>query len=49
MGSEYFYMPRGAMWYVFKRNGWSADKIEECMTKEEARKRVYELNGWAEK
>jgi hypothetical protein len=38
------------MWRVYRneytKNTCTGEPIEEYRTKEEARKRVYELNGW---
>ena len=47
---RYSYSPHHGMWRVFRneytKNTCTGEPIEEYRTKEEARKRVYELNGW---
>ncbi len=46
----YEYYPRGRNWVVYRveRNaaGSTGTKVGEYLTKEEARRKVYELNGW---
>lgn len=51
---EYYYFPKGSMYAVYQNHvsndgHGSADKIEDNLTKEQARSRVYELNGWNKK
>lgn len=47
---RYSYSPHHGMWRVYRneytKNTCTGEPIEEYRTKEEARKRVYELNGW---
>ena len=47
---KYSYAPRRNMWAVYEMeytgSGSSGIKLEEYPTKEQARKRCYELNGW---
>lgn len=48
---EYFYCPRGRMWYVYLNhvhpNGTeSGEKVCEFQTKEEAAAEVARRNGW---
>lgn len=48
--NRYYYAPLRRRYAVYKRTSeFSAEKVEDYATKEEARKRVYELNNWAEK
>lgn len=48
---EYYeYRPRGRNWAVYRvrhdATGSVGTKIGEYLTREEARRKVYELNGW---
>lgn len=47
---KYSYRKRGRRWIVYENeyteSTCSGTPIEEYRTPEEARKRVYELNGW---
>ena len=47
---EYSYAPVGSRWgvYHWEENGniSTADKVDEFLTREEARKECYRLNGW---
>ena len=41
--NQYTYCMRGAIWAVYDADG---HKVESFVYKENARKKVYELNGW---
>lgn len=47
---RYSYSPHHGMWRVYRneytKNTCTGTPIEEYPTREKARKRVYELNGW---
>lgn len=47
---HYEYFPQGRTWavYHFKRtaSGWEGTKVDTFLTKEEARRETYRLNGW---
>lgn len=44
---SYYYCPRYHAWAVYQKETNFSDKlIEWCGSKEEARKKVYQLNGW---
>lgn len=47
---KYTYSPRGRMWCVYEqtyhKNGSSGTLVAKFTTKEEARDKTYELNGW---
>ncbi len=47
---KYKYAPRGRHWAVYKmtytEGGSAGTKVDEFDTMEEARRKVYELNGW---
>lgn len=48
---EYFYSPRGRMWYVYLMHVHAdgtehGEKVDEFMTKEEAAAEVARRNGW---
>lgn len=51
---EYYeYRPRGRNWAVYRvrrdTTGSVGTKIGEYLTREEARRKVYDLNGWVHK
>lgn len=51
LSDEYYeYSPQGCTWavYHFKRtaSGWEGTKVDTFLTKEEARRETYRLNGW---
>ena len=52
---EYFYFPNGNMYAVylnhisFGEDGTkyeNSDKVADCLTKQQAKEKVYNLNGW---
>lgn len=47
---EYSYRPKGALWVVYRWKDYgnirTGDKVAEFLTREEARKECYRLNGW---
>ena len=49
-GPKYVYDRNGAWWYVYElaytESGSTGTKISEPLTKEEAEKETYRLNGW---
>ena len=51
---EYYYFPCGNfyavyLWHKSNDGHGSGDKIEDHLTKDQAKSRVYELNGWNKK
>lgn len=48
---KYTYSPRGSRWCVYEqtyhKNGSYGTKVAEFSTREEARDKTYELNGWS--
>lgn len=44
---QYYYSPRFHHFNIYQRllNG-SSKKVDDAITKEEARRKVYKLNGW---
>ena len=44
---EYYYSPRFHYFNIYRREpDGSGTKVDDATTQEEARKKVYELNGW---
>lgn len=48
---QYYYAPHRSSWGIWRNhnhdNGLSTGTfIKDCLTREEARKEVYRLNGW---
>ncbi len=45
--ADYYYTPYRRRWAVYKKCGdCGGEFVQDYDTREEARKRVYELNGW---
>lgn len=44
---KYYYSPRFHYFNIYRRDGDGLDtKIDDAATQEEAKRKVYELNGW---
>ena len=44
---KYYYSPRFRHFNIYQRESdGSATKIDDAITQEEARRKVYKLNGW---
>jgi hypothetical protein len=41
---RYTYSPRGRLWAIY--DGITKQKVADFVTKEEAKKETYRLNGW---
>lgn len=43
---KYYYSPRFRHYNIYRRGSDSDTKVDDAATQEEARRKVYELNGW---
>lgn len=48
---QYYYGPHRSMWGIWQYNDYGngfsdGTFVKDCITKDEARKEVYRLNGW---
>ena len=46
---KYYYSPRFHHFNIYRRDPDGDTKVDDAMTQEEARAKVYELNGWNNK
>lgn len=44
--SRYYYSPRFRHYNIYRRDSDGDTKIDDAATQEEAKRKVYELNGW---
>lgn len=43
---KYYYSPRFRHYNIYRRGLGEDTKVDDAATQEEARRKVYELNGW---
>lgn len=44
--SKYYYSPRFRHFNIYRRDPDGDTKVDDAVTQEEAKRKVYELNGW---
>ena len=44
--SKYYYSPRFRHFNIYRRDPDGDTKVDDAATQEEAKRKVYELNGW---
>lgn len=44
--SKYYYSPRFNHFNIYRRDPDGDTKVDDAATQEEAKRKVYELNGW---
>lgn len=44
--SKYYYSPRFHHFNIYRRDPDGDTKVDDAATQEEAKRKVYELNGW---